>query len=152
MLFPLALEGALKLKELSYIHAEGYASGEMKHGPIALIEEGLPVVALLSGDQHLGKAVSNLMEAKARGADVIALVTEDAADAVADLGAVVTVPACDPVVAPILLSIPAQILAYLVAEHKGTDVDQPRMSRIGFATELKPISANYFHRKKMATS
>ena len=126
MLFPLALEGALKLKELSYIHAEGYASGEMKHGPIALIEEGLPVVALLSGDQHLGKAVSNLMEAKARGADVIALVTEDAADAVADLGAVVTVPACDPVVAPILLSIPAQILAYLVAEHKGTDVDQPR--------------------------
>ena len=126
MLFPLALEGALKLKELSYIHAEGYASGEMKHGPIALIEEGLPVVALLSGDQHLGKAVSNLMEAKARGAEVIALVTEDAADAVADLGAVVTVPACDPVVAPILLSIPAQILAYLVAEHKGTDVDQPR--------------------------
>ena len=126
MLFPLALEGALKLKELSYIHAEGYASGEMKHGPIALIEEGLPVVALLSGDQHLGKAVSNLMEAKARGADVIALVTEDAADAVADLGAVITVPACDPVVAPILLSIPAQIVAYLVAEHKGTDVDQPR--------------------------
>ena len=66
------------------------------------------------------------MEAKARGADVIALVTEDAADAVADLGAVITVPACDPVVAPILLSIPAQIVAYLVAEHKGTDVDQPR--------------------------
>lgn len=126
MLFPLALEGALKLKELSYIHAEGYASGEMKHGPIALIEEGLPVIALLSHDQYLGKAVSNLMEARARGAHVIALATEDAAEEVADLGTVITVPSCDPVVAPILLSIPAQILAYLVAEHKGTDVDQPR--------------------------
>ena len=126
MLYPVALEGALKLKELSYIHAEGYASGEMKHGPIALIEEGLPVIALLSKDHHLGKAVSNLMEAKARGAEVIALVTEDAAEDVSDLGAVITVPSCDPIVAPILLSIPAQILAYLVAEHKGTDVDQPR--------------------------
>lgn len=125
-LFPLALEGALKLKELSYIHAEGYASGEMKHGPIALIEEGLPVIALLAKDQHLKKSVSNLMEAKARGAVVIALATADAAADVAELGGVVTVPACDPVLAPILLSIPAQILAYLVAEHKGTDVDQPR--------------------------
>jgi glucosamine--fructose-6-phosphate aminotransferase (isomerizing) len=126
VLFPLALEGALKLKELSYIHAEGYASGEMKHGPIALVEEGLPIIALISGDQHHSKAVSNLMEAKARGANVIALATEDVVDTVADLGAVVTVPACDPVVAPVLLSVPAQILAYLVAEHKGTDVDQPR--------------------------
>ena len=66
-LYPLALEGALKLKELSYIHAEGYASGEMKHGPIALIEEGLPVIAILADDEHLPKALSNLMEAKARG-------------------------------------------------------------------------------------
>lgn len=126
MLFPLALEGALKLKELSYIHAEGYASGEMKHGPIALIEEGLPVIALVTNDEHLPKAASNLMEAKARGAEIISLATESAADSVADLGAVVTVPDCDPMVAPILLSIPAQILAYLTAVHKGTDVDQPR--------------------------
>ncbi|HCV61758.1 MAG TPA: glutamine--fructose-6-phosphate transaminase (isomerizing), partial [Alphaproteobacteria bacterium] len=126
MMFPLALEGALKLKELSYIHAEGYASGEMKHGPIALIEDGLPVVALVTDDDHLTKASSNLMEAKARGADILIITTESAAESVADLGSVVTVPDCDPLVAPILLSIPAQILAYLTAVHKGTDVDQPR--------------------------
>ena len=126
MLFPLALEGALKLKEISYIHAEGYASGEMKHGPIALIEEGLPVIALVGKDGQLAKLSSNLAEAKARGAEVISLATESAAEAVEDLGPVVTVPDCDPLVAPILLSIPAQILAYLTAVQKGTDVDQPR--------------------------
>ena len=125
-LYPLALEGALKLKELSYIHAEGYASGEMKHGPIALIEEGLPVVALLADDEHLPKAVSNLMEARARGATILAICTESAASAVEDLDHVVTVPDCDPLIAPIILSIPAQILAYMTAVNKGTDVDQPR--------------------------
>ena len=125
-LYPLALEGALKLKELSYIHAEGYASGEMKHGPIALIEEGLPVVALLTDDDHLPKAMSNLMEAKSRGASVLAICTEAAAAQVEDLDAVITVPDCDPLIAPIVLSIPAQILAYMTAVHKGTDVDQPR--------------------------
>ena len=126
MLFPLALEGALKLKEISYIHAEGYASGEMKHGPIALVEEDLPVVALVGGGGQLEKVTSNLMEAKARGAEIIALATESAAESLAELGTVVTVPDCDPVVAPILLSVPAQILAYLTAVEKGTDVDQPR--------------------------
>jgi glucosamine--fructose-6-phosphate aminotransferase (isomerizing) len=126
MLYPLALEGALKLKELSYIHAEGYASGEMKHGPIALIEEGLPVIAILADDEYLPKALSNLMEAKARGADVLAIVTESAAEKIEDLDHVVTVPNCDPIIAPLVLSIPAQILAYLTAVHKGTDVDQPR--------------------------
>ena len=126
MLYPLALEGALKLKELSYIHAEGYASGEMKHGPIALIEEGLPVIAMLTDDDHLPKAVSNLMEAKARGAVVLGICTESAAKAVDDLDHVITVPDCDPLIAPIVLSIPAQILAYMTAVHKGTDVDQPR--------------------------
>ena len=125
-LYPLALEGALKLKELSYIHAEGYASGEMKHGPIALIEEGLPVIAILADDEHLPKALSNLMEAKARGAQVLAIATEAAARKVEDLDHVVTVPDCDPLIAPIVLSIPTQILAYLTAVHKGTDVDQPR--------------------------
>ena len=125
-LFPLALEGALKLKEISYIHAEGYASGEMKHGPIALVEDDLPVVALVTDDDHLPKVSSNLMEAKARGAEVIVLATESAAGSMADLGPVVTVPDCDALVAPILLSVPAQILAYLTAVHKGTDVDQPR--------------------------
>ena len=125
-LYPLALEGALKLKELSYIHAEGYASGEMKHGPIALIEEGLPVIAILADDEHLPKALSNLMEAKARGAQVLAIATEAAAQKIEDLDHVVTVPDCDPLIAPIVLSIPTQILAYLTAVHKGTDVDQPR--------------------------
>ena len=126
MLYPLALEGALKLKELSYIHAEGYASGEMKHGPIALIEEGLPVIALLTHDEHLPKSVSNLMEAKARGAKVVVICTQSAKDAVDDIDTVITVPDCDPLIAPILLSVPTQILAYLTAVHKGTDVDQPR--------------------------
>ena len=126
LLYPLALEGALKLKELSYVHAEGYASGEMKHGPIALIEEGLPVIALLTDDEHLPKAVSNLAEAHARGAAVIAIATKSATASLSDIGDVITIPDCDSLVAPILLSIPAQILSYLVALHKGTDIDQPR--------------------------
>lgn len=126
MCYPLALEGALKLKELSYIHAEGYASGEMKHGPIALIEEGLPVIALLTNDEHLTKAVSNLMEAKARGAVVMVICTESVKPALEDIETIITVPDCDPLLAPILLSVPTQILAYLTAVHKGTDVDQPR--------------------------
>ena len=130
LLYPLALEGALKLKELSYIHAEGYASGEMKHGPIALVEEGLPIIALLADDAHLPKSLSNLAEAKARGAKVVILATEGVlkkhADSVASLGKVITVPKCDSLVAPIVLAVPAQILAYLTALRKGTDVDQPR--------------------------
>ena len=125
-LYPLALEGALKLKELSYIHAEGYASGEMKHGPIALIEEGMPVIAMMTQGEHLAKSVSNLMEARARGASVITLATEGAVSVAAELGPVISVPECHPAVAPILLSIPAQVLSYLTAVHKGTDVDQPR--------------------------
>ena len=126
VLFPLALEGALKLKELSYIHAEGFASGEMKHGPIALIEYGLPVVAMLSADELLSKATSNLREASARGGQII-LLTEERALAEADFASnVITVPDVDPLLAPILLAVPAQILAYLTAVEKGTDVDQPR--------------------------
>jgi len=126
VLFPIALEGALKLKELSYIHAEGFASGEMKHGPIALIEEGLPVVALLAADEVMGKAASNLNEAKARGARII-LVTEERAAATVDFADdVIIVPNVDPLMAPLLLTIPMQILAYLTAFEKGTDVDQPR--------------------------
>ena len=122
----MALEGALKLKELSYIHAEGFASGEMKHGPIALIEDGLPVIALLAADEVMGKAASNLQEASARGARII-LVTEDrAATAVDFADEIVRVPNVDPLLAPILLTVPVQILAYLTAFEKGTDVDQPR--------------------------
>ena len=126
VLFPVAMEGALKLKELSYIHAEGFASGEMKHGPIALIEEGLPVVALLAADEVMGKAASNLQEASARGARII-LVTEERAAATVDFAdSVIKVPDVDPLLAPLLLSVPMQILAYLTAFEKGTDVDQPR--------------------------
>ena len=126
VLFPVAMEGALKLKELSYIHAEGFASGEMKHGPIALIEEGLPVIALLAAGEVMGKAASNLQEASARGASII-LITEERAAATVDFAdRVVTVPNIDPLLAPVLLTIPVQILAYLTAFEKGTDVDQPR--------------------------
>ena len=126
VLFPLALEGALKLKELSYIHAEGFASGEMKHGPIALIEDGLPVVAMLAADEVLGKAASNLREASARGGHIILLTEEKAVAEVDFASSVITVPDVDPLLAPILLAVPAQILAYLTAVEKGTDVDQPR--------------------------
>ena len=130
-LYPVAMEGALKLKELSYIHAEAYASGEMKHGPIALIEDGLPVVALLADDEHLLKSISNVLEAKARGADVIIIATESAAQKARDEigrlnGNIITVPDCDALIAPMVLSLPIQCLAYMTAVHKGTDVDQPR--------------------------
>ena len=120
------MEGALKLKELSYIHAEGFASGEMKHGPIALIEEDLPVVALLAAEAVMAKASSNLREASARGGKIILLSEARAAAEVDYANAVITVPDVDPLLAPILLAIPAQILAYLTAVEKGTDVDQPR--------------------------
>ncbi len=125
-LYPLALEGALKLKELSYIHAEGFASGEMKHGPIALIEDGLPVVALLAADHVMTKASSNLREASARGGRIILIAEERAAAEVDYADAVIMVPDVDPLLAPLLLAVPAQILAYLTAVEKGTDVDQPR--------------------------
>jgi len=125
-LYPLALEGALKLKELSYIHAEGFASGEMKHGPIALIEDGLPIVALLAADEVMAKASSNLREAAARGGQIILITEERGVSEVDFADAVITVPNVDPLLAPILLAVPAQILAYLTAVEKGTDVDQPR--------------------------
>jgi glucosamine--fructose-6-phosphate aminotransferase (isomerizing) len=125
-LYPLAQEGALKLKELSYIHAEGFASGEMKHGPIALIEEGLPVVALLAADSMLTKASSNLREASARGGKIILIAEERVVKEVDYADAMIIVPDVDPLLAPILLAVPVQILAYLTAVEKGTDVDQPR--------------------------
>jgi glucosamine--fructose-6-phosphate aminotransferase (isomerizing) len=125
--YPIALEGALKLKEISYIHAEGYAAGEMKHGPIALIDPAVPVIAIAPSGPLFEKTASNLQEAAARGGQVI--VFSDAAGAAKLRGiAVETVvlPAVDPFVAPILYAIPVQMLAYQVAVLKGTDVDQPR--------------------------
>ena len=125
--FPIALEGALKLKEISYIHAEGYAAGEMKHGPIALIDPAVPVVAIAPSGPLFEKTASNLQEAAARGGQVI--VFSDKAGAARLKGiaaATVVLPDVDPFVAPILYAIPVQLLAYQVAVLKGTDVDQPR--------------------------
>ncbi|CAH2599426.1 L-glutamine--D-fructose-6-phosphate aminotransferase [Rhodovastum atsumiense] len=125
--FPIALEGALKLKEISYIHAEGYAAGEMKHGPIALIDPTVPVIATVPSGPLFEKTASNLQEAAARGGQVI--VFSDAAGAAKLQGIAaetIVMPAVDPFVAPILYAIPVQLLAYHVAVLKGTDVDQPR--------------------------
>jgi glucosamine--fructose-6-phosphate aminotransferase (isomerizing) len=125
--FPLALEGALKLKEISYIHAEGYAAGEMKHGPIALIDENVPVVVLAPGDDLFQKTLGNVEEVIARKGRVVMI--SDAAGVARLEGRCafgIAVPACDPFVAPLLYAIPIQLLAYHTAVRKGTDVDQPR--------------------------
>ena len=125
--FPVALEGALKLKEISYIHAEGYAAGEMKHGPIALIDRSVPVIAIAPSGPLFEKTASNLQEAAARGGQVIVLSDADGAARLASIAAeTIVLPAVDPFVAPILYAIPVQLLAYHVAVLKGTDVDQPR--------------------------
>ncbi|MEM9010914.1 MAG: glutamine--fructose-6-phosphate transaminase (isomerizing) [Pseudomonadota bacterium] len=126
-LFPIAMEGALKLKEISYIHAEGYASGELKHGPIALIDEGVPVVVFAPRDALFEKTVSNMQEVMARGGRIV-LITDAAGAAEASGGAwhTLVMPQVDPLIAPIVYAVPAQLLAYHTAVMKGTDVDQPR--------------------------
>ena len=125
--FPIALEGALKLKEICYIHAEGYAAGEMKHGPIALIDPAVPVIAIAPSGPLFEKTASNLQEAAARGGQVIVFSDAAGAAKLAGIAAeTVVLPAVDPFVAPILYAIPVQLLAYHVAVLKGTDVDQPR--------------------------
>jgi glutamine---fructose-6-phosphate transaminase (isomerizing) len=125
--FPIALEGALKLKEISYIHAEGYAGGEMKHGPIALIDELVPVVVVAPSDAIFDKIASNFEQVKARGGKLVLM--SDAAGAKrlgAQAVATIILPTVDPIVAPILYTVPVQLLAYYTAVAKGTDVDQPR--------------------------
>ncbi|MEQ9575937.1 MAG: glutamine--fructose-6-phosphate transaminase (isomerizing), partial [Rhodospirillales bacterium] len=125
--YPIALEGALKLKEISYIHAEGYAAGEMKHGPIALIDDQVPVIVIAPTDPLFEKTASNVHEVMARGGRVIVISDEAGAKALAEgAEATVALQAVDPFVAPILYAIPVQLLAYHVAVIKGTDVDQPR--------------------------
>jgi len=126
-MFPLALEGALKLKELSYIHAEGYASGELKHGPIALIDEHVPVICFAPFDDVFEKTISNMHEVMARGGRVL-LVTDEqgAAEAGEGVWKTIILPKAHPLVAPIVYAVPAQLLAYHTAIEKGTDVDQPR--------------------------
>jgi glucosamine--fructose-6-phosphate aminotransferase (isomerizing) len=144
--YPIALEGALKLKEISYIHAEGYAAGEMKHGPIALIDEDMPVVTIVPRDAHYEKTVSNMQEVLAREGQIIAVCTEGDRDVRAVLDPdfrvrgsrrpssppgspvpdLIEIPDAEPEVLPLLTVLPLQLLAYYVADLKGTDVDQPR--------------------------
>jgi glutamine---fructose-6-phosphate transaminase (isomerizing) len=125
--FPLALEGALKLKEISYIHAEGYAAGEMKHGPIALIDDSVPVIVLAPNDDLFEKTLGNVEEVMARGGRVVMISDGAGVARIADrLAYGIAVPDCDPFVAPLLYAIPIQLLAYHTAVIKGTDVDQPR--------------------------
>ena len=120
------MEGALKLKEISYVHAEGYAAGEMKHGPISLIDDGMPVVALVPQGPLYEKMVSNVNEVKTRGGKVIAVATEGDRQ-IADIAdEVVFVPAASSLVTPMLTAVPMQLLAYHVGVRRGCDVDQPR--------------------------
>ena len=125
--YPLALEGALKLKEISYIHAEGYASGEMKHGPIALIDEAVPVIVLAPSGPLFEKTVSNMQEVRARGGKIVLISdAEGLAEAGEGCMATIEMPKVHPLIAPLVYAVPVQLLAYHVACEKGTDVDQPR--------------------------
>jgi len=124
--FPIALEGALKLKEISYIHAEGYPAAEMKHGPIALIDENMPVVVIATKKGNYHKVVSNIMEIKARGGQIIAVVSEGDKEIEQLADHIIEIPNCDELIAPILANIPLQLLSYHIANKKGCDIDQPR--------------------------
>ncbi len=124
--YPTALEGALKLKEISYIHAEGYPAGEMKHGPIALIDEDMPVLAIALQDDLYDKMISQIEQAKARGGVVIAVATEGDTLIAEKADHVIYVPACPPLLSPVVATIPLQLLAYHIAVWRGADVDQPR--------------------------
>ena len=124
--YPVALEGALKLKEISYVHAEGYAAGEMKHGPIALIEPGVPVVVVATAGPLYEKIVGNIQEVRARDGLVIAVVTRGDREVHKLAQHVIEVPPVDPIFTPIVATVPLQLLAYHVADLRGTDIDQPR--------------------------
>jgi glucosamine--fructose-6-phosphate aminotransferase (isomerizing) len=124
--YPIALEGALKLKEISYIHAEGYPAGEMKHGPIALIDESLPVLVLLPRDRYFQKTLGNLKEVESRGGKIVIVSDEKRIPPEVSSFGVITVPKASHFLTPVVLSVPLQLLAYYIAVHRGTDVDQPR--------------------------
>ncbi|HVW96329.1 MAG TPA: SIS domain-containing protein, partial [Mucilaginibacter sp.] len=124
--FPVALEGALKLKEISYIHAEGYPAAEMKHGPIALIDDEMPVVFIATHDSSYGKVVSNIQEVKARKGHVIAIVTEGDTEVKNMADFVIEIPQTGEAFVPLLATIPLQLLAYHIAVLRGCNVDQPR--------------------------
>jgi glucosamine--fructose-6-phosphate aminotransferase (isomerizing) len=124
--YPTALEGALKLKELSYIHAEGYAAGEMKHGPIALIDQDMPVMAILTDTDLYDKAISNVKEVQARSGRILAIVQEGNEDIYHLTEHVIEVPKVSNIFSPIIDVVPLQLFAYYVADLRGLDVDQPR--------------------------
>ena len=124
--FPIALEGALKLKEISYIHAEGYPAAEMKHGPIALIDKKMPVVVIATKKGNYQKVVSNIMEIKARKGQIIAIVSKGDKEIELIADHFIEIPECDELIAPILANIPLQLLSYFIADKKGCNVDQPR--------------------------
>jgi len=124
--YPLALEGALKLKEISYIHAEGYAAGEMKHGPIALIDEAVPIIVIAPHDVHFEKTISNMQEVMARGGKVLLISDRDGIAKAGKVWASIEVPKTNAFITPLLYALPVQLLAYYAAIAKGTDVDQPR--------------------------
>ena len=126
IMFPIALEGALKLKEISYIHAEAYAAGELKHGPIALVDENMPVVVIANQGPLYEKVVSNLEQVRARGGQVIALATEGDREIETKANDVITIADLGEFLTPVLAVVPLQLLAYHIATRKGTDVDQPR--------------------------
>jgi glutamine---fructose-6-phosphate transaminase (isomerizing) len=126
-MFPIAMEGALKLKEISYIHAEGYAAGELKHGPIALVDELMPVIVVAPSDELMEKTLSNMQEVAARGGKIILITDEEGARTVGHgVAETIVLPKVSSFVAPILATIPVQLLAYHTATFMGTDVDQPR--------------------------
>jgi glucosamine--fructose-6-phosphate aminotransferase (isomerizing) len=124
--FPVALEGALKLKEISYIHAEGYPAAEMKHGPIALIDAEMPVVFLAPKDRFYAKVLSNMQEVRARGGQIIAVTSADNGDLSKLAAHQLRIPACPPLLLPMLTAVPLQLLAYHIAVIRGCDVDRPR--------------------------
>jgi glucosamine--fructose-6-phosphate aminotransferase (isomerizing) len=124
--YPIALEGALKLKEISYIHAEGYPAGEMKHGPIALIDDKMPTLAIVPRDRVYDKMLSNLAEIKARSGIILAVATEGDERIGALVDAVIPIPAAHPLLTPFLAVLPLQLFSYYIAAKRGADVDQPR--------------------------
>ena len=124
--YPLALEGALKLKEISYIHAEGYPAGEMKHGPIALIDDNMPVVCIVTQDHVYDKMISQIEQVRARNGIVISVINEGDEAVAEKSNHVLTIPAAHPLITPIISVVPLQLLAYYSAVWRGADVDQPR--------------------------
>jgi len=124
--YPIAMEGALKLKEISYIHAEGYAAGELKHGPIALIDENMPVIVIAPRDDLYDKTVSNMQEVAARGGQIVLVSDADPASTGCTVATHLAVPPVHRFVAPLVYAVPVQLIAYHTATFMGTDVDQPR--------------------------